>query len=270
MKFTIVTISYNQAEFLEDCIKSVLSQDYPGLEYVVVDGGSTDGSLEVIERYRPRLSRVLTGPDRGPADALNKGFAVSSGDVLGYINSDDCLLPGTLRRVADYLGRHPEVDYVSGHCVITDARGGILRRAYTDRVSRHRWIYSGCILMQPATFFRRPLYAQAGGFNIDNRISWDIELFNRFIENGARHAVTNEFLAAFRVHASSITGAGQTAQRRLEVRNRLLRESLGRELRRSDTFWRLFYRYWRKLLNPRDTWERLRHGPYGGRFVKGN
>jgi glycosyltransferase involved in cell wall biosynthesis len=268
VKFTIVTISYNQAQYLDDCIMSVLGQNYPDVEYIVADGGSTDGSLDVIDRHRRHLNRILTGPDGGPADALNRGFAVSTGDILGYVNSDDLLLPGAIRKVADFLARHPEVDFVSGHCVITGTRGEVLRYAYSDRVARHRWIYSGCILIQPATFFRRYLYEEAGGFNVGNRISWDIELFHRFIKNGARHAVLDQHLAAFRIHPSSITGAGQTAHRRLEVRNRLLRESLGRELRWTDAFWRLYYKYARKLLNPRDTWERIRHGPYGGRFAR--
>jgi len=267
VKFTIVTISFNQAAFLEQCIQSVLTQDYRDFEYIVADGGSTDGSLEIIERYRPKLSHVLLGPDRGPADALNLGFGQGTGDVMGYVNSDDCLLPGALRKVADYLGGHPQVDYVSGNCVITDASGNILRRTYSDRISRHRWIYSGCILLQPATFFRRSIYERSGGFNIENRISWDIELFHRFIENGARHAVMDEFLAAFRVHPASITGGKNTAERRLTVRDRLLRESLGRELTARDGAWRVFYRYWRKIANYRDTLNRIVRGPFGGRYL---
>jgi glycosyltransferase involved in cell wall biosynthesis len=268
MKFTIVTISYNQSAFLEECIQSVLTQDYPDIEYVVVDGGSTDGSLEIIERYRSRLSKVLTGPDCGPADALNKGFAGTTGDVLGYVNSDDCLLPGALRKAAAFLQGNPLVDFASGHCVITDATGHVLRRTYSDRVSKHRWIYSGSILLQPATFFRRETYERSGGFNVENRISWDIELFHRFIESGARHAIIEEFLAAFRVHPASITGGGSTANRRRVVRDRLLAESLGRELRAGDEAWRFFYRYWRKLHNYRDTWQRITGGPFGGRFAK--
>src|SRR5215212_920496 len=115
MKFSIVTISFNQVRFLEQAIYSVLEQDHPSVEYIVVDPGSTDGSREIIERYRDRIDKVVFEPDKGPADGLNKGFAHASGDVFGFPNSDDILEPGTLSGVARYFETHPEVDLVSGN-----------------------------------------------------------------------------------------------------------------------------------------------------------
>src|SRR6056297_1925233 len=102
MKFSIVTISYNQVEFLSQCIDSVFSQDVEDLEYIIVDPGSTDGSRELIEAYSDRIVKVFE-KDKGPADGLNKGFDVATGDVYGFINSDDYLLPGALRSVSDYF-----------------------------------------------------------------------------------------------------------------------------------------------------------------------
>lgn len=268
MKFTIVTISFNQAQFLEETIRSVLGQNGAEIEYIVADGGSTDGSLAIIDKYRDRIARFLPGPDYGPADALNKAFVGTSGDVLGFINSDDVLLPGTLHRVADYFTSRPDVDFVSGHCEIIDGNGTVLRRAYSDRF-RHFWlVYSSCIVHQPATFFRRDLFARSGGFNPANRFSWDMELFHRFGLQRARHALINEMLAQFRVHDSSITGVHTMNRPRLEIRDRLLREFLGRTPARRDAWCRSLLQVLRKILNPRDTLERLRHGPISGRHRK--
>lgn len=123
MKISIVTISFNQTCFLEEAICSVLEQGYPNVEYIVVDPGSTDGSREIIERYSDRIDKVIFEPDEGPADGLNKGFAHASGDVFGFLNSDDVLEPGALSGAARYFEARPEVDVVSGHSWIIDEEG---------------------------------------------------------------------------------------------------------------------------------------------------
>ncbi len=120
MKFSIVTISFNQGRFLERTIRSVIAQKGVDLEYIVVDPGSTDDSREIIERYRRDITRVVFEKDRGPADGLNKGFACASGEIYGYLNADDVFEPGALRRVAAYFERLPDVDVVCGHCWVTD------------------------------------------------------------------------------------------------------------------------------------------------------
>src|SRR5688572_21687448 len=135
MKVSIVTISFNQVRFLEQAICSVLEQDYPNIEYIVVDPGSTDGSREIIEKYRSRLARVIFEPDLGPADGLNKGFSLASGDILGYINSDDYYLPAAVTKIVRYFQKHPDVDVVSGNAQITDANNHILRHTYSDKYS---------------------------------------------------------------------------------------------------------------------------------------
>ena len=108
VKVSIVTISFNQADFLEEAILSVLGQDYPDIEYIIVDAGSTDGSLEIIERYRERLAAVIVGPDAGPADGLNKGFRLATGSICGYINADDAYLPGAISSAVKAFERHPD------------------------------------------------------------------------------------------------------------------------------------------------------------------
>ena len=117
--FSIVTPSFNQGQFLEETIRSVLDQNYPRLEYVIQDGGSTDESVKVIEKYRGRLAHAESRKDKGQGHAINLGFAhATKGDIMAYLNSDDLLLPGSLNYVAAYFERHPKVDVVYGHRVV--------------------------------------------------------------------------------------------------------------------------------------------------------
>ena len=265
-KVSIVTISFNQAKFLPETIRSVLGQRYADLEYIMADGGSSDGSIGIIEGFRPQLTQVLTGPDAGPADALNKGFALATGEIWGVLNSDDTHLPGAVKAVAEFMAQNPSIDFVSGHCLVTDADGRVLRKTYSDRYSLRRLAYDGCILLQPATFFRREIFQRTRGFNVANRISWDSELFIDFGLAGARHALLDKCLATYRLHQESITGANTVETKRQSVRDRNLERYLGRSLLFQDKLWRCYYRYWRKFLNPRDTWQRVIGGPIGGRF----
>jgi glycosyltransferase involved in cell wall biosynthesis len=129
LRVSIVTISFNQAEFLERAIRSVIEQDYPDVEYIVVDPGSTDGSREIIEKYRSRISKVILDPDTGPANGLNKGFAAATGEIFGYINADDALLPGAISKGVAALRERPKADVVYGHCYIIDRQGQIVRRS---------------------------------------------------------------------------------------------------------------------------------------------
>src|ERR1700728_3477743 len=128
MKFSVVTISFNQRQYLEEALRSVLTQDYPEIEYIVVDPGSTDGSRELIKSFANQLARVVFEPDRGAADGLNKGFQHASGDILGFLNSDDVLLPGAMRSVAQAFAQNPDCDIVMGNGFIIDGQGKRIRR----------------------------------------------------------------------------------------------------------------------------------------------
>ncbi|MEJ7608899.1 MAG: glycosyltransferase [Bryobacteraceae bacterium] len=123
MKISLVTISFNQAPFLDQAIRSVVDQTGCDFEYIVVDPGSIDGSREIIESYSDRISRIIFAPDRGAADGLNKGFAEAHGEIFGFLNSDD-VLEG-VGRVTEYFGTHPDTDVVSGHSRIIDANGNV-------------------------------------------------------------------------------------------------------------------------------------------------
>jgi glycosyltransferase involved in cell wall biosynthesis len=208
-RLSIVTISFNQGFFLEECIKSVLDQRGPNDEYIVVDPGSTDESRQIIERYRDRIDHVVLDPDRGPADGLNKGFSRAAGDVFGYVNADDRLAPDAMATVRHFFRGHPSVDVLCGAIRIVDRDGKpSLRRRTADRFNLARYAAGICTVGQQGTFFRADAFRRAGGFNADNRITWDGELLVDLALAGARFATTGKVLGDFRIYGESITGSG--------------------------------------------------------------
>ena len=266
-RVSIVTISFNQAEFVERTILSVLAQDYPNIEYIVVDPGSTDGSREIIERYRPRISKIILRPDQGAADGLNGGFAEATGEVFGFLNSDDMLLPGAVSSAVAFLEKHKEIDVVSGHSNIVGPDDRFLRRVYSDRMLVKAYIYGELFLMQASTFFRREIFDRVGGLNVKNRISWDGELFLNMALAGGRFAVTDQFWSAYRIHAQSITGTKSNKERLRRSHEEIFFTVMGRPPGKTDTAISFGYRMLRKILNPRDTWERIFRGPLFGRSL---
>ena len=213
MRIGIVTISYNQASYLAEAIHSVQVADPERLEYVIVDPGSTDGSREIIERHRRRFSSIILEPDQGPPDGLNKGFAATTADVVGYLNSDDRFAPGALDYVLRYFERRPEIDVLCGAIRIIDERGeASIRRRTPDRIDLRRYAYETCFFWQQATFFRREAFLKTGGFNIHSKTAWDGELVVDMALAGCRFAYTNKLLGDFRIYSDSITGSGRLSE----------------------------------------------------------
>jgi len=265
MKFSIVTLSFNQAKFLEQAIRSVLDQDYDDIELIVVDPGSTDGSREIIERYRDRIAKTIFEPDRGPADGLNKGFAVAPGDIYGFLNSDDVLFPGALSRVAGYFRAKPETDIVMGHEWIIDGDGRMVRKSYTDRYSPRAFAYGGVVIAQQSTFFRAELYKKTEGFDVRLSVQWDTDLFLDLFQATNKTLYLDDFFGGFRIHGEAIT---RIRTRKLEDERRAcelarFERIMGRRWRRSDYLFRLFYRVRKYLLKPRALMEWRRNGSNG-------
>ncbi len=261
MKFSVVTISFNQATFIDRAVLSVLGQDGVDIEYIVVDPGSTDGSREIINRHKDRLAHVILEKDSGPADGLNRGFARASGDIYCYLNSDDEFCPGAFAAVQSYFSCHPDVDVVCGHAYVVDADGRVIRRTWSDPFHALSKAYGYSIQAQPSTFIRAQSFRAAGGFNAANKISWDGELLIDLALSGARISIMNAFLSNFRIHGSSITGSGRLDG--LMHQDILLRfeKLMGRKWRFYDP---IFAKYWfvrRQLRNPRTILERLYRGP---------
>lgn len=261
MKFSIVTISYNQADFLEEAIRSVLDQNGVEVEYVVVDPGSSDGSRDIIERYRPRLAQTVLEKDAGPADGLNKGFALATGDVFAYLNSDDTFEPEAFARIACYFETHPEIDVVCGHAWVTDSRGARLRKVWSEPFGRWSVAYGVSVQIQPSTFIRSAAFRKSGGFNVGNRSNWDGELLIDLFLTGARIAILDEVLSCYRLHGVSITASGRLDAAIRAFGSHRFRKLMGRDPGHFDRPIGRLLKLWKHLRSPMATLERVRRGP---------
>lgn len=181
-RITVVTPSYNQARFLEASLRSVHEQGYPNLEHIVIDGGSTDGSVEVIRKYADRLAYWVSEADKGQTDALIKGFLRASGDILAWLNSDDLYEPRTLWEVAEFFVRNPQVQFVYGDALWIDTGGRVLRAKKEIPFHRFIWLHDYNYIPQPSAFWRRGLYEAAGGLDLSFDLAMDADLWIRFAD----------------------------------------------------------------------------------------
>ncbi|NEP77047.1 MAG: glycosyltransferase [Okeania sp. SIO3B3] len=251
MKISIVTISFNQAKFLERAMRSVLDQGYENLEYIVVDPGSTDGSRDIIEKYRNRLGAVVYDPDKGPADGLNKGFKHATGDVFGYINSDDQLLPGSLACVAKAFAARPKADVIMGDGYMTDEEGNVLRRVRSTPHSPWWFVHGGVMVLQQSTFFKRQAYLDVDGFNIENKTSWDAELILRMAMQGKNIHAVHENWSAFTMQPASITVSQRYADESKRQHQRYYNMVMGRDKTQRDMLMgKVFGRMRQWILDP--------------------
>lgn len=212
MKISIVTISFNQGKYLEQTINSVLNQKDADVEYIIVDPGSTDNSRDIIETYRSRIDHVIYEEDTGPADGLSKGFAIASGDIFGFLNSDDILLPGTLQKVTGHF-KNGAADVISAHGYVIDEFNFVKRKLFSNtlkqsKISLMNFCCGNTALVQPSTFFTKVIYNKVNGFDLTSNVVWDAGLFIRFILAKARFRVINDFWSCFRVYPQSLTGSG--------------------------------------------------------------
>jgi glycosyltransferase involved in cell wall biosynthesis len=182
LKISVVTPSYNQSAYLERTIQSVLNQDYPNLEYIIIDGGSTDGSVDIIRGYEDRLAYWVSEPDGGQSAGLIKGFQKSTGDIQCWINSDDMLEEGALKSVDDYFRRHSEARVITGDATLIDGQGSVIRIQRQIGFNRFFWFNDHNYITQSSTFWRRDLYEEVGGLDASFHIGMDADLFIRFAD----------------------------------------------------------------------------------------
>ena len=207
---SIITPSLNQARFIERTIDSVLNQDvdFP-VEYIVIDGCSTDGTIEVLRRYNGKI-RVVSEPDRGMADALNKGVLMCTGEIIGWLNSDDTYLPGSLQKALSYFEHNPDCLWLYGNCHIVDDHDRKIRKwitAYKNRLSRKfsfKRLLIENFISQPAVFMRRKTLEEAGFIDQDLPTAMDYDLWLRLAKLG-QPGYIDDYLACFRVHKDSIS-----------------------------------------------------------------
>jgi len=257
-RISIVTPAYNRAGLVEETIRSVLLQGYPDLEYIIIDGASTDGTVEVIRQYSPWLTYWVSEPDDGQSEAINKGLRKATGDVVAYINTDDLYTPGALahvgRRFSDGAVRWlsaPGLLFGPGVGPGYKWPAALPRRKW-------RWLVTNP-LCQSSTFWRRELMREAGEFDTELRISMDYEYWLRLLRSGCEPAWTSQTLSRFRIHSGSLTGAweGDFAAEDVQVRARyidMLTEPERRKVRRAlpeARGRRLRWRAWRRACGGR-------------------
>lgn len=211
-KISIITPSYNQGQFLEETIKSVLNQNYPYLEYIIIDGGSTDNSVEIIRRYEDKLAYWVSEKDNGQAHAINKGFRRATGDIIAWLNSDDLYLPGTLKKVADFFEKKPQIDVVYGDIEIIDNKGKVLGIKKVVPFNFKSQLFSASLVPQPATFWRKKVIKKIGFLNEKYQYQMDYEYFLRMGAKGIRFGIIKQPLAQFRLQPQSKTQTAYTTK----------------------------------------------------------
>ncbi len=240
-RVTIVTPSYNQGSYLEECIRSVLLQGYPNLEYIVMDGGSSDESVGIIQKYSGSLTYWVSQPDRGQSDALSRGFALSTGELLGWLNSDDLLAPNALQAVvAEWRVRNRPCILTGQVKMFLDGPGGtrvtIGRPDFTFHTLLRPWLIRVHRFQQPGSVFRRDVYESVGGIDVSLYSAMDYDLYARMLAVDPSIFHLDRVVAHFRMHVVSKTsGAEGTSARHLEEHRRVtqrFRAQLSRQERR--------------------------------------
>ncbi|WP_298236999.1 glycosyltransferase family 2 protein [uncultured Algibacter sp.] len=213
-KITVVTPNYNQAKFLELTIQSVLNQNYPNLEYIIIDGGSTDASLEIIKKYESKLAYWISEQDNGMYDAINKGFEISTGEIMCWINSDDVLWEGSLNYIANIFVANTNIRWLQGFPSVIDEKGDLLfqrnpiNSKYYFYLLKHEKDFS--FIQQESTFWTRDLWERAGGhLNVNYALAADFDLWMRFFNFEALYC-TKRQLAAFRKRKGQNSGDYKT------------------------------------------------------------
>ena len=249
MLVSIVTPSYNQSRYLEQTIKSVLSQAYSQIEYVIVDGGSTDGTQDIVKKYEQSLAWWVSEKDAGQTDAINKGFSHAKGDILAWINSDDTYEPGTVSAVVKYLQEHPEVGMVYADCNYIDEAGQVIGK-FSAAQTNYRLLRQGYThIPQQTMFFRADLWRQVGPLDPSFYFAMDYDLWTRLAAWTEIKYVPQTW-ANFRLHTSGKT---------ILADDRCWPEMIRVHYRDGGSFFSVIVAkyYLRKLLSP--VWNRRRH-----------
>jgi glycosyltransferase involved in cell wall biosynthesis len=204
-KISIVTPSYNQAKFLERTILSVLNQNYPNLEYIVIDGGSTDGSVEIIERYEKYLAYWVSEKDNGQSDALNKGFSKATGYIIGWQNSDDIYLPSAFYKIAQLFGMNHHTDIIYGNRLDINEKDRIIGESRFTRFSVIVYWYDGMLLSNQSAFWKKSLFSKIGMLDTRFHAVMDYEFFLRAGLKKSRFKHVPYYFGAIRRHSASKT-----------------------------------------------------------------
>jgi glycosyltransferase involved in cell wall biosynthesis len=267
---SVITPSLNQGDFIEDAILSVARQEYPNFEHIIVDGGSTDQTSRIAERYRH--VRWISEPDEGQSDAINKGFRMAAGDLVAWLNGDDYYLPGTLQAVAEFAEKNPAADIIYGNSMHVDRKGNLLRVKMEHEFDYRVLLYYGCYIDSNAVFIRNRVVQQQLLLDKTYTVSMDYEYFVRLAAKGIIYRHVDRMLAAFRWHDLNNNTLQINTKKRRKERLNIQRTWSGLQLpdRGYDTLAKIFHakRIVLKLLNG-NSWRELkerRRAPYPTRW----
>jgi glycosyltransferase involved in cell wall biosynthesis len=250
MLISIVTPSFNQDRYIEETIRSVLAQDHPEIEYMIVDGGSTDRTIDIIRRHENQLAWWVSEKDQGQTDAINKGFARARGEVLAWLNSDDTYEPGAVAAAVNFLQEHPDVGMVYGDCNYIDPAGKVIGQFKADQTS-YRLLRRGYThIPQQSMFLRADLWRQVGPLDPSFYFAMDYDLWTRIASRAQIRYVPRTW-ANFRLHTSGKT---------MLADNRCWPEMLQVHYRDGGSFFSILVAkyYLRKSLSPLWAWRRRR------------
>jgi len=208
-KITIITPSYNQAEYLEATIKSVLDQNYANLEYIIIDGGSTDGSVEIIKRYTDHLAYWVSEPDDGQSHAINKGLQRATGEWIGWQNSDDVYYPNAFKLVARKIAKNSQLDLIIGDINLIDETGNVIRDMRYVKPTYQSLLAEGMVLTNQAAFWKRNLHQRLGWLDEALHYGFDYEWFLRILAETKRATHIPEVIGALRYHDNTKTSQYQ-------------------------------------------------------------
>jgi hypothetical protein len=264
-RISLITPVFNSSKYIEQTFRSVFAQNYPGLEYFVVDGGSTDGTLDIIRRYEGQLTGWISEPDNGMYDALNKGFARTKREIMGWISATDILQPGGLHVVGSVFQQFPEVEWITGRPTHINEEGQTYETGLAPRWSRIRYLAGfNRYIQQESTFWRRSLWEKAGG-RVDSslRMGGDFELWVRFFRHAKLYPV-DALIGGFRMHGASL------GLQQLEECHRIHDQIISTELRQVPygpflrafrgvnsavkKVWGLRFFWWHLIERPFGTW----------------
>ena len=222
-RISIVTISFNQSRYLRQAIESILNQNYSNLEYIIVDPGSTDGSRKIIEEYQDRISKIIYKADSGPAEGLNNGFAEATGEIYGYLNSDDIIYPGVLKKVNRIFSKKLNIDVISAYGDVINENNEIQKKIFSKKMNFKQYLYGNCTIVQPSSFFKSSIFKRVGGFNKNNNIAWDGELMMDLFLKGAKFKVVYDYWSGFRFDGNTIS-SGKDYAMKMEIEYNRLRQ----------------------------------------------
>ncbi len=216
-KISVITPSYNQGQFIEETIKSVVEQNYPNLEYIIVDGASTDNSVSIIKKYAkkyPKIIKWISEKDKGQSDAINKGLRMSTGEILCYLNSDDCFTKGALWEVAKFFKKNKEAKWVTGDYIVINEKGEEIhqfvrwyKKIFSFLPRKDIFIKILNFINQPSTFWKREIYEKIGDFSLDFKYNMDYDYWLRIFNINYYLYTINKPLSKFRIHHLSKGGS---------------------------------------------------------------